>query len=153
MVGLKSKTCDVLLKKLPVDHYLVLPQKSQGPFSVLRSECYYNPQYVGAKSCQGISYTALSRLDRWSRSPKIPGRALPAVWCNYRPARMALQYGFTKMKQPQIISLIHPENAASIRVAQRLGERLIGPVEVMGKSALMYRITVEEWRSTRLEGT
>jgi RimJ/RimL family protein N-acetyltransferase len=68
-------------------------------------------------------------------------------------ARMVLQYGFTKMKQPQIISLIHAENAASIRVANRLGERLIGPVEVMGKSALMYRITVEEWRSTRLEGT
>src|SRR5881394_814259 len=36
-------------------------------------------------------------------------------------ARVALQYVFNQLNQPHIISLIHPENAASIRVAQRLG--------------------------------
>src|SRR5438477_5628914 len=62
-------------------------------------------------------------------------------------ARAALRYAFTELTQPRVISLIHPENAASIRVAQRLGERLLGPTEVMGKSALVYRITREEWET------
>lgn len=60
-------------------------------------------------------------------------------------ARAALQFAFTRLEQPHVISLIHPENTASIRVAQRLGESLAGSIEVMGKPALVYRITREEW--------
>jgi RimJ/RimL family protein N-acetyltransferase len=60
-------------------------------------------------------------------------------------ARRALQYAFTDLKQAHVISLIHPENGASIRVAQRLGEQPLGPTEVMGKPALVYRITRDEW--------
>src|SRR5437763_15720557 len=52
-------------------------------------------------------------------------------------ARAALQFAFTRLGQPHVISLIRAENAASIRVAQRLGERLLGPTEVMGKPALV----------------
>src|SRR6516165_5103560 len=44
-------------------------------------------------------------------------------------ARRALRYAFTDLKQQQVLSLIHPENAASIRVAQRLGERRLVPIE------------------------
>jgi RimJ/RimL family protein N-acetyltransferase len=60
-------------------------------------------------------------------------------------ARMALQFAFTPLEQPQVISLIHPENAASIRVAQRLGERRFDTTEVVGPPALVYRLTREEW--------
>src|SRR5262245_21608846 len=49
-------------------------------------------------------------------------------------ARAALQVAFTQLDRPHVISLIHPENAASIRVAERLGERLAGSTEVMGKA-------------------
>ena len=59
-------------------------------------------------------------------------------------ARAALDFAFDHLAQPQVISLIHPENAASIRVAQRLGERLIDSTEVLGKPALVYRISREE---------
>lgn len=59
-------------------------------------------------------------------------------------ARAALRFAFDHLKQPHVISLIHPENAASIRVAERLGERPRGSVEVMGRPALVYRITREE---------
>jgi RimJ/RimL family protein N-acetyltransferase len=62
-------------------------------------------------------------------------------------ARRALRYAFTQLWQPHVISLIHPDNTASIRVAQRLGERLLGPTEVLGKSALVYGITREEWEA------
>jgi RimJ/RimL family protein N-acetyltransferase len=62
-------------------------------------------------------------------------------------ARAALEFAFTGLGQPHVISLIHPENVASIRVAQRLGERLLDSTEVMGKPVLVYRITREEWEA------
>jgi RimJ/RimL family protein N-acetyltransferase len=63
-------------------------------------------------------------------------------------ARAALQYAFRQLGQPHVISLIQPENVASIRVAKRLGERLSDSIEVMGKCALVYRITREGWEAT-----
>jgi RimJ/RimL family protein N-acetyltransferase len=74
-----------------------------------------------------------------------------SYWCRgfaTEAARAALQFAFTRLEQSRVISLIHPENAASIRVAQRLGERPAGSTEVMGKPALVYRITREEWEAT-----
>lgn len=47
--------------------------------------------------------------------------------------------------QPQVISLIHPENAVSIRVAERLGESRLDAAEVMGRPVLVYRLTRAEW--------
>lgn len=64
-------------------------------------------------------------------------------------ARAALQFAFTELGQPQVISLIHPENAPSIRVAQRLGERRVDTTEVLGKPALVYRITQEEFQQMK----
>jgi RimJ/RimL family protein N-acetyltransferase len=60
-------------------------------------------------------------------------------------ARTALQFAFTQMLQPEVISLVHPENAASIRIAEKLGERLLDSIEVMGKRVLLYRVTQQEW--------
>jgi RimJ/RimL family protein N-acetyltransferase len=60
-------------------------------------------------------------------------------------ARAALDFAFTQLRQPHVISLIQPENAASIRVAERLGERLVDSVDLLGKRALVYRITKQEW--------
>jgi RimJ/RimL family protein N-acetyltransferase len=65
-------------------------------------------------------------------------------------ARIALQFAFAQLKQPHVISVIHPENAASIRVAQRLGERLLGPTEIMGKLVTVYRITREQWEALNI---
>jgi RimJ/RimL family protein N-acetyltransferase len=62
-------------------------------------------------------------------------------------AAAALRYAFTEMQQPQVISLIRPENANSIRVAERLGERLFATVELLGKPALQYGITRPEWEA------
>jgi RimJ/RimL family protein N-acetyltransferase len=62
-------------------------------------------------------------------------------------AHAALEHAFTQMQQPHVISLIHPDNAASIRVAQRLGESLHQRSELMGTPALVYRITREDWEA------
>ena len=54
--------------------------------------------------------------------------------------RRALEYGFNELDKPHIISLIHPENLASIRVAERLGETLEGNARVFETDVLVYGI-------------
>ena len=60
-------------------------------------------------------------------------------------ARAALHYAFTRLGCRHVISLIRPANAASIRVAERLGERLEGRTEVNDHEAVVYGITREDW--------
>jgi RimJ/RimL family protein N-acetyltransferase len=53
------------------------------------------------------------------------------------------------MDRDHVISLIAPENVASIKVAERLGERVEGETEVMGHQVLIYGISRDEWRRRR----
>jgi RimJ/RimL family protein N-acetyltransferase len=62
-------------------------------------------------------------------------------------ARRALEYAFTAMGREHVMSLIHPENRASIRVAERLGETLEGRTELFGQAVLIYGIDRERWAS------
>jgi RimJ/RimL family protein N-acetyltransferase len=62
-------------------------------------------------------------------------------------ARAALNYAFSELQRPHVISLIHPENTASIRVAERVGERLEGRTQVFGVDVLVYGIRREDWQA------
>ena len=64
-------------------------------------------------------------------------------------AQRALQYAFTEMGRDHVISLIAPANVASARVAQRLGEKLEGQTELLGKEVLIYGIGREEWAASQ----
>ena len=55
-------------------------------------------------------------------------------------ARRALAYAFAQLDQRHVISLIHPDNAPSIGVAERLGERLEGASRVNDIDVLVYGI-------------
>jgi RimJ/RimL family protein N-acetyltransferase len=55
-------------------------------------------------------------------------------------ARRALDYAFTEMGRDHVISLIYPPNAASIRVAERIGETLEGRTQLFGHEVLVYGI-------------
>lgn len=55
-------------------------------------------------------------------------------------ARRALEYAFTELDKDHVISLIHPDNRGSIRVAERLGERVEGRAEIFGMELLVYGI-------------
>jgi len=55
-------------------------------------------------------------------------------------ARRALDYAFAEMGRDHVISLIHPENRASIKVAERIGETLEGHTELFGHEVLIYGI-------------
>jgi RimJ/RimL family protein N-acetyltransferase len=64
-------------------------------------------------------------------------------------ARRALDYALTDMGRDHVISLIAPENVASIKVGERLGEKVEGETEVMGHHVLIYGIGRDEWRKKR----
>jgi len=55
-------------------------------------------------------------------------------------ARRALDYAFHDLDKDHVISLIHPENKNSIKVAERLGETLEGQTELLGHDVLIYGI-------------
>jgi len=63
-------------------------------------------------------------------------------------AQRALQYAFTEMGRDHVISLIAPANVASARVAERLGEKIEGQTELLGKEVLIYGIEREEWAAS-----
>jgi len=58
-------------------------------------------------------------------------------------ARAALDHAFTVWNRERVISLIEPENRASIRVAERLGERLQGRTTVRKQEFLVYGVDRE----------
>ena len=67
-------------------------------------------------------------------------------------ARRALDYAFTEMKREHVISLIAPDNIASIKVADRLGEQVEGKTEVLGRQVLIYGIGRDQWRQNFVSG-
>jgi RimJ/RimL family protein N-acetyltransferase len=94
----------------------------------------------------------------------IAGFAEPAGWPGFELAgalarrfwgqgyatecgREALAYAFTVLKKDRVISIIHPENRASIRAAERIGERLQGRIVHLGQEMLCYGIDRETWLS------
>jgi RimJ/RimL family protein N-acetyltransferase len=55
-------------------------------------------------------------------------------------ARAALDYAFDVLKRERVISLIREGNERSIRVAEKLGERYAGEVELLGSKARVYEV-------------
>ena len=66
-------------------------------------------------------------------------------------ARRMLNYAFTEMDRDHVISLIHPENRGSIRVAEKMGEQVEGQTEVLGIPVLIYGISRDAWRAAQQE--
>lgn len=71
----------------------------------------------------------------WTLAPEAQGRGYAT-----EAAKRLLAYAFDELDQPHVISLIHRDNAPSIRVADRLGEKLEGATEVMGRPVQIYGI-------------
>jgi RimJ/RimL family protein N-acetyltransferase len=49
-------------------------------------------------------------------------------------------HAFERLNIPRLISLIHPDNTASVQVAVKTGERPDRVIELMGKTAVVYAI-------------
>ena len=55
-------------------------------------------------------------------------------------ARAAMAYAFNVLRRERLISLVNPANHASIRVVERIGERLHGTIEHLGRLYLLYEL-------------
>jgi RimJ/RimL family protein N-acetyltransferase len=66
-------------------------------------------------------------------------------------AAAALDFARTECHPVRIVSIIRPENAGSIRVAERLGGRLEGDIEFFGGRSLVYEYDAET-RDDRMIG-
>jgi RimJ/RimL family protein N-acetyltransferase len=91
--------------------------------------------YFEPEGWPGFELGWLLRRESWGK-----GYATEAT-------RLLLRHAFEAMGRERVISLIRPANARSIRVAERLGERLEGPTEIFGLEALLYAIDRKAWRA------
>jgi RimJ/RimL family protein N-acetyltransferase len=60
-------------------------------------------------------------------------------------ARAALDHAFHVWQKDRIISLVNPQNHASIRLVERLGEALQGRVQHFGREMLCYGMDRAGW--------
>jgi RimJ/RimL family protein N-acetyltransferase len=89
---------------------------------------FFNPE-----GWPGFELGWMLRREAWGRGYATEG------------ARRALAHAFTAMERDHVISLIHPGNAPSIRVAERVGERLERRTELFGHEVLVYGIARAAW--------
>jgi RimJ/RimL family protein N-acetyltransferase len=61
--------------------------------------------------------------------------------------RASLDWGFEHLDAKQILSLIVPANVASIRVAEKLGERFDRTLDFHGRQVSVYAIERETWEN------
>jgi RimJ/RimL family protein N-acetyltransferase len=61
----------------------------------------------------------------------------------------ALDHAFEQLGAQRVISVIEPPNTASIRVAEKLGERFRERIQLQGRQVLVYGIARAEWEARR----
>ena len=76
----------------------------------------------------------------WTLARECWGRG-----CATEAARRLLDHAFADLGREHVISVIQPGNAASVRVAERIGERLERTVELGGREVLIYGIDRDAW--------
>ena len=90
--------------------------------------------------------------------PEVPGeveigyRLHPDYWNRgliTEAARAVRDHAFVDLKLPRVISLIHPENIPSRRVAEKNGMKVEKEIMFRGFPTLVYAITREQWLANR----
>lgn len=63
----------------------------------------------------------------------------------------SLDHAFLSLGARRVISVIEPPNAASIRVAEKLGERFRERMQLQGRQVSIYAIERADWEAQRQE--
>jgi ribosomal-protein-alanine N-acetyltransferase len=58
-------------------------------------------------------------------------------------------HAFVELRLPRVISLIHPENVASRRVAEKNAMKVEKEITFRGFPTLVYALTREQWLAQR----
>ena len=89
----------------------------------------------------GLSYHRL-----WPDEPELGWKLDPAVWGRgyaTEGGAAGLAYAFETLRVPRVVSIIHPENDPSIRVAERLGFSVDGTLPWSEAGIDLLRFAVE----------
>lgn len=78
----------------------------------------------------------------WALARPFWGHGLAA-----EAGRAALEYAFSELDKEHVISLIHPENRRSLRLAERLGQCFERATEHFEETVSVYGIRRREWMS------
>jgi RimJ/RimL family protein N-acetyltransferase len=90
--------------------------------------------------------------------PEVPGeleigyRLHPDYWNRgliTEAARAVRDHAFVDLKLPRVISLVHPENIPSRRVAEKNGMKVEKEIMFRGFPTLVYAISRQEWLANR----
>jgi RimJ/RimL family protein N-acetyltransferase len=93
--------------------------------------------------------------------PEVPGdveigyRLDPAYWNRgliTEAARAVRDYAFEHLRLPRVISLIHPENIPSRRVAEKNRMKIEKEITFRGFPTLVFAMTREQWLAERGAG-
>jgi RimJ/RimL family protein N-acetyltransferase len=92
-----------------------------------------------------VGHAGLAMHRLWPGDPELGYGVDPELWgrgYGTEAAGAALAHGFETLGLERIVSLIHPQNAASIRVAERLGARQVATVDWPegGVEVLVYAV-------------
>lgn len=74
---------------------------------------------------------------------ELAGKLARRFWGNgyaTEAAQAALDHAFTVWEKDRVISLVPPENHASVRLVERIGERLLDRIDLLGQALLCYGI-------------
>lgn len=84
---------------------------------------------------------------------ELAGYLAPRWWGQgyaLEAGRAALGFAFGALGKERVISLVHPENRASLRAVERLGQQLQGRIDHCGREYLLYGIDREGYVSAGL---
>ena len=90
--------------------------------------------------------------------PEVPGeieigyRLHPDHWNRgliSEASRAVRDHAFADLKLPRVVSLIHPENIPSRRVAEKNGMKVEKEITFRGFPTLVYALTRERWLANR----
>jgi RimJ/RimL family protein N-acetyltransferase len=128
-----------------------------GPKTLTRSECWRQMAFlIGHWQLLGYGHFAVAEKATGKFVGRI-GFLNPEGWPGFEigwtlgrdswgkgyateGARRALEYAFDELDRDHVISLIHPDNKASMRVAERLGEKREGTAEIVGIEVIVFGI-------------
>ncbi len=116
--------------------------------SRIRHVCSCRARHRGIRGAGGA---VASRGVAWIRSGLDDAQEVLGRGYATEAAQRCIEHVFTDLNQPHLISLIDVGNIASIRVAERVGERLEGTAILphSQKEVLQYGLSRETWLKKR----
>lgn len=130
------------------DHAHALQVLRDRPLADYRTHGFGRWACVLKETGEVVGFCGLKRLPELGGEVDLGYRFLPACWGRglaTEAGMPVLDFGFTRLKLARILGLVHPANAASVRVLQKLGLVHVGEADVQGQHLLEYAIEADGW--------